>query len=209
MKMSFECDDEELNQIFSLMNLDIPVTVDGKNISMDMSMDMMGYTIGNNVTVVDMVVYYNMNMMGQSIKMKSTMSEEQYQEFMAENTHEMKLAPDDFAKLTVESKDGKKYIVCDGITEKGLEELNGMVADSLDGIAGEANFNKVAYNVTLNDGKYESVNMTCDYSVTVDGETFNVTMKLSTEYSYDNVAEITAPSDADQYEDVSYSDLVG
>ena len=209
MKMNFECDNAELNQIFSLMNIEVPVTVDGKNVSMNMSMDMMGYTVGSNISVVDMVMYYNMEFMGQSIKMKSAMNEEQYQEFMAENQTEMKVKPNDFNKLTVETKDDKKYIVCDGINEEGLKALNDMVAESLEGVAGEANFSEVAYSVTLSNGKYESMDMSCVYSVTIDGESYNVTLKLSTEFSYDNIAEITAPADADAYEEVNYSDLMG
>ena len=211
MKMSFECDNEELNQVLSLMNIEIPTTVDGKNIAMDMSMDMMGYTFGTKVIVADMVMYYDMELMGQNIKMKATMDEEQYQEFMAENNTQMMIKPEDFGELTVETKDGKKYIVCDGISEEALKALNGMVAENLvgEGIDGEATFVDVTYCVTLNNGKYESMDMICVYSLTVAGVSCNVTFNLSAAYSYDNIAEITAPADADEYEELSFGDLMG
>ncbi len=209
MKMNFECDNEELNEMFSLMNLEVPATVDGENIALDMSMDLMGYTIGIDVIVADKVMYYNMDMMGEIIKMKSTMNEEQYQEFMANNNTEMAVKPEDFGKLTVETKDGKKYISCDEISEDALKVLNDIMVDALADVDGEATVSDIAYTITLNNGKYESMDMTCTYSITVAGETFNVTFDMSAVFSYDNVAEITAPADADAYEEVSYSDLMG
>jgi hypothetical protein len=42
MKMNFACDNEEVNEILSAMNMEIPVTVDGKNLAMDIEMSMMG-----------------------------------------------------------------------------------------------------------------------------------------------------------------------
>lgn len=208
VKMNFESDNEEINQVFSLMNMEIPVTVDGNDLTMDMSMDVMGYTIGAKATVVDMVMYYDIEMFGQNVKMKATLTEEQYQEFMAQNNTEMMIMPEDFALLTVETKDGKQYISCSEISEEGLKELNDMIADSLGDLDGETAVSDIAYSVTLNDGKYESVDMTCVYSITAAGETFNVTFNMGAVYSYDNVAEITAPADADQYEEVDFGDLM-
>lgn len=209
MTMNFECDDEELNEIFSVMNMEIPVTIDGNNLAMDMSMDMAGYAVDMKVTVADMVMYYDMSMIGQSIKMKAEMNEEQYKEFLADSNTEMAVNPEDFSELTVESKDGKKYIACAKISEEGLKELNDIMKDTIDAIGGEASVSDISYGVTLNDGKYESMDMTCVYSVTVLGETYNVTFKLGAEFSYDNVAEITAPADADTYQDMSFDDIMG
>ena len=208
MKMQFECDNAELNEIFSAMNMEIPVTVDGKNMSMDMSMDVMGNAAKIKVTVADMVMYYDMTVMGQNIKMKATMNEEQYQDFMDENNTDMMLNPADFGELTVENKDGKKYIACGKISDEGLKELNDMLEDALESLDGTATVSDVTYGVTLNDGKYESMDMSCVYAVTVSGETINVTFKLRAEFSYDNVAKVTAPADADTYQEANYDDLM-
>lgn len=209
MKMEFESDNEELNEVFSVMNVEVPMTIDGENVAMDISMDMMGYAVDAKITVADRVMYYNMSMMGQSIKMKAEMNEEQYKEFLADSNTEMAVNPEDFGELTVESKDGKKYIACTKISEEGLNALNDIMKDSLDAIEGEASVSDITYGVTLNDGKYESIDMTCVYSVTVLGETYSVTFKLGAEFSYDNVAKITAPADTDTYQDVGFDDIMG
>ena len=209
MRMDFECDNAEMNQVLSALNMEIPMIVDGKNISMDMNMNLSGYTAKAEVTVADMVVYYNMEVMNQNVKMKATMDEEQYQKFMAENNSSMAVNYGDFGVLTVEKKDGKKYISCSEINEEGLKELNDMMKDSLKSLGGEATVSDVSYVVTLKDGKYESVDMTCTYSVTIYGQTVNITFTLGTEFSYDNIEKITAPADADTYQETSFDDLIG
>ena len=58
VKMNFECDNEEIGEYLSMMNLEVPVVVDGKNMSMDMSMDVMGETMAAVIVVYDKVLYY-------------------------------------------------------------------------------------------------------------------------------------------------------
>ena len=208
MKMAFSSDNKTVDQILSIMNVEIPVTVDGKNIAMDMELDIMGATAGVEAIVADMVMYYNIQVMGQNVKMKATMNEEQYEEFMAESNTEMMVDPEDFGEMTVEKKDGKKYIACAKISDEALEELNEMMEDALKAVGGKATVSEVSYGVTLNDGKYEAMDMTCVYTVTVGGETCTVTFQLSAQFAYDNVEKITAPADADSYLEVNFGDLM-
>lgn len=209
MHMDFECDNKAIDTALSMMKMDIPVTVDGKNIAMDMSMSIMGYSATAKVTVYDMVMYYDIKVLGQSVKMKATLDEEQYNEFMSENNAELMFDPEDFGTLTVETKDDKKYVAFGEINREGLDQLNDMVKDSLESIGGTATVSSVTYGIVLNDGKYESAEMVCVYSVTVANETCNLTLRLDVDFSYDNVASITAPSNPGSYEEVDYDELVG
>ena len=209
MNMKFETDNTELSQILSMMNLEVPVTVDGKNMAMDMSMDIMGVSADVKATVVDMVMYYDVQVMGQSVKMKAVMNDEQYKEFMEENNTSMVVDPEDFAKLTVEKKDGKKYIACAEITEEGLKELNEMMEKAVKSMDGKVTVDDISYGLTLSGGKYEKMDLSCTYSVTVGDKTSTVTFKVSAEFSYENVAKITAPADADKYTSMDFEDLMG
>lgn len=210
MKMNFACDNEEVNEILSAMNMEIPVTVDGKNLAMDIEMSMMGESVSATATVVDMVMYYDINVAGQSIKMKATMNEEQYNEFMAEQgVMNMMVKPEDFGSLTVEKKDGKNHIACGAITAEGLEKINGVVAGSLGEDGATAEFDNIAYEIVLNDGKYESMVLDCDYSVTVGGVTCNIDFSISAEYTYEGVAKVVAPADAASYTEMDFDEIMG
>lgn len=209
MKMKFDTNDTELKEILSMMNMEIPVIVDGKNVSMDMSMDIMGVSADIKALVVDMVMYYDIAVMGQNVKMKAAMNDEQYKEFMAENNAGMAVDPEDFAKLTVEKKDGKSYIACGEITEEGLKELNKLMEKAVEAMGGKVTVDDISYGVTLSGGKYQAVDMTCTYSVTMGSKTVTVNFEMGAEFSYENVAKITAPADADKYQNVDYSDIMG
>lgn len=209
LKMNFECDNDDINEVLSMMNVEIPVTVDGKNIAMNMSMDVMGQDVKADIQVVDAVMYYNMNVMGQKIKMKCTMNDEQYKEFMANSNAEMPVDPEDFAELTVEKKDGKKYIACGGITEEGLKELNDVLKNALESMGGKAEVKDVTYGITLADDKYDAMDLACTYAVTLDGETYNVSMTVGADFAYGDAAEVTAPADAYSYQEVNFSELMG
>ena len=209
LKMDFESDNKQINDILSTMNTEIPVSVDGKNIAMDMSLGVMGYTVDADIVIADMVMYCDVSLLGQNIKMKTDISEEQYDELMSENNVEMPINPTDFGELKVETKDGKKYIACGKISDEGLEELNGIMEKALESVDGEASVVDISYGVTLNDGKYEKMDLMCVYSVTVSGNTCTVTFNLDAQFSYDNVQSIAAPAGASSYTKVDINDFLG
>ena len=210
MKLDFDCDNAEVNQILSAMNMEIPVTIDGENLSMVMSMEMMGESFSATATVVDKVMYYDVTVSGENVKMKASMTDEQYKDFMEnQNTANMMVNPEDFGTLNVENKDGKKHIACGEITEAGLKKINDSVAESLGALDGEAKFSNISYEIILKDGKYESMILDCDYQVSVEGLTVNIDYKISAEYTYEGVEAIVAPADAADYTAVGYDDIMG
>ncbi len=209
MKMDFKSDNTEMNEIFKMMNLEFPVTVDGDNLAMDMSMDLMGQTMTTKMTLADKVLYYDISAAGMSQKMKATLTDAQLEEFKGTQSMEMPVDYSQFAELKSEEKDGKTVITCTGITEDGKKALNDQMASALEALEGSAEIGDLSYSITLKDGKYESMDLSCTYTVSVSGITTNVTMTMGATISYDNVAAVTAPADADSYTAVDYSDIVG
>lgn len=210
MSMDFNTDNAELNAVFDTMSVEFPVTVDGNNMAMDMSMALAeGMSAAIKMTVVDQVLYYDMTLFGQNVKMKATLNEEQYKEFMAENNTEMPVDPSSFATLTMEKVDGKHVITCAGISNEGLTEMNKLLSDSLTALGADAAVGDLSFVITINEDKYESMALTASYSVTIEGQTYTVSMTMRATYTYESVAPITAPADADTYEEVGFEDLMG
>ncbi len=209
MSMDFDCDDETLSAVFDAMTMEIPVTIDGDKVAMDMEMDYMGMKIGIDMTVVDKVLYYDMSLAGESTKMKCTLTDKEFEEFLAENSAEMPVEPSQFAEQTMEKKDGKYVITCAGITDEGSKALNDIMGESLADLDGTVGIGDLSYILTIKDGKFESMALTCSYTITVADQNFTVTMTMNAAYSYDKVESISAPANVDQYQDVSYSDIIG
>lgn len=209
MSMDFDCDNTTLNAVFDALSVEVPVTVDGKNVYMNMSTEVMGFTTGVTMTVVDDVLYSNTTVLNQSIKLKATLSAEDYQAFMKENSAEMPVTADNFESLTMETVDGKQVITCSGITTEGLTAMNDLLSGSLTALGAEAAVGDLSLVITVADGKYESMALTAAYSVTVKGETHTVSLTMNAKYAYEGVQPITVPADADSYKDVSFDEIVG
>ena len=209
VSMDFACEDETLNAVFDALSLELPVTVDGENLHLDMSTEVMGFKTGITMTVVDKVLYANTTVMNQSVKLKTTLTEENYEEFIKDNNTELPVTTENFETLSMEVKDGKQIVTCSGITTEGLTAMNDHRADTFKALGAEAAAGDLTLVATISDGLYESLTLNATYSVTVEGETHTLSLTMNAEYSYEDVQPITAPADADSYKEVSFDEIPG
>lgn len=209
VSMDFACEDEKLNAVFDALSLELPITVDGDSLHLDMSTEVMGFKTGITMTVVDKVLYANTTVMNQSVKLKATLTEEDYKEFLKDNNTDMPVTADNFDSLTLEVKDGKQIITCTGITTEGLTAMNDLLSDSLTAMGAEAAAGDLTMVATISDGLFESMALTATYTVTAGGETHTVSLTMNAKYTYEGIQPITAPADADSYKDVSFDEIVG
>lgn len=209
MSMDFDCEDKNLNTVFDALSLEFPVTVDGENLYMDMSTEVMGFQTGITMTVVDKVLYANTTVMNQSVKLKATLTEENYEEFIKNNNAELPVTTENFETLTMEVKDGKQIVTCSGITTEGLTAMNDLLSDALTAMGAEATAGDLTMVATISDGLFESMALTATYTVTAGGETHTVSLTMNAKYTYEGIQPITVPADADSYKDVSFDEIVG
>ncbi len=208
MKMDFSSDNAEMNSVFEMMNLEIPVHIDGDNLAMDMSMEIMEQTITTKMSIVDKVLYYDIQAAGLTQKLKANLSDEQLKEFWNDQSLEMPVDYSQFAEFKSEKKGDKTVISCTGITDEGKKALNDEMASALEGLGGSAEMDDLSYTITIDDGKYESMALSCTYTVEVAGQSTTVTMNMRADISYDNVPAITVPADADSYTSVNFDDIM-
>ncbi len=209
ISMNYDCDDATLAETLKAISMEIPVTVSGNDMHMSLSMDMMGYAITSEMTMVDKVLYQNVSIAGEAQKSKCTLTEEQIKDFMSESGTSLPVDYTSFENLTMEEKDGKQVITCTGITDAGKALLNDNIASSIGDTGAEAAIDNLSYIITLKDGKYESIALTCTYTMNVEGQSYTISMDMGTAFQYENVEKIVAPADAADYTEVQYSDIMG
>ena len=210
-KMNLESNHKNVHDKLAVLNSEIPATIDGENMSINMSTKSGGYTIDMNMIVVDKVMYYSMTVLGKTAKAKVDMNDEQYEEFLKEYEPELAIGPDDFGELTVEIIDDKQYISCSQLTQSGTKKINDMMEENFEntGVKTELSFTGLSFTIVIADGKYESVEVIGGYDIKIDGGTYTVTCTMITEFSYDDVEAVTVPADADEYKEYDYDDLMG
>ena len=213
LNVEYESNNREINAIISPLSMEMPMIIDGNNVAIDTSVKSNGYTIDIKTKIVDKVMYYDVTMPGQIVKIKANMSDEQYKEFLKDTEPGLTVGAEDFGELTLEDKDGEKHISGSQITAKGLKKLNDMMDEALgntaDRIKGDISIVDVAFNIVIAGGKYRSMEAVYTYSQSVGGGIYSITVRMVAELSYYNIDPITAPYDADVYTEMDYDDLVG
>lgn len=208
MQMNVETDNAEVQEYLNMMNTEIPVIIDGSNMSVDMTSSAMGQAASMKMILVDKVLYYNMELGDRVVKMKANLNDEQMADFTDENSADMPVEYNMFTEFTAETKNGKTVITCSGLNEEGKKALNDELASAINQL-GEATLSDLSYTVALKDGKFDTMNLSCTYTVAVNGVSVTVTLNLNATFSYDNVPAIVAPADAADYREVDYGDLMG
>ena len=207
LAMDFRCDNAQINEILNAMSMEIPVTVNGKDLAMSMTTEVYGISATANMTIVDKVLYYDMSALGQSVKMRAALTELQYEEFFKDSGSKMPVSPTHFQSLSLQSSGGKHVITCSGVTSEGLTAVNELLSDSLSAVGASVSVGDLAFLLTLSGGKYETMELSAVYTVTVGGQTTVVNMKMTAKYTYDNIQPITKPANASSYTDVPYSNI--
>jgi hypothetical protein len=115
---------------------------------------------------------------------------------------------EDFADVTMK-QDGDTYVItCKGLTgalNKALRSFTEGIEEAIDG------FIEVVYAdyvIKVKDDKITSASLTCTYSMTIGSEEIEFSMTSDMTYKYDDKISVSAPSDASDYEEVDYDELV-
>lgn len=212
MDMSFKTENAKYKDTLAAMSVkDVEIDVNGNNFNMDMDLTVSGIETDMVYTVYDGVLYVNMVLSAygqtQSVKKKAALTDEQIKKFMGTNGVDSDLDIEDFEEYSLTKEENTYVITCQGVTD----ELNEILKDKVSSLAGEAQLtvSGVRYKVEIEDGKYDSITLSCDYTMTVESETIEFTMITEIDYDYDKDVKINAPADAAQYETVDPSEILG
>ena len=219
--MDFSSDNPEMNEAFKSMNdMDIEMAVNGDDmkLDMDLSMSVMGISMAMNSSyvMIDNTLYLKMAVSSggysQNIKNKATLTEENIADFKEDAGVAYDVSSLDFENISMELVEDSFIITCDGIKADATEKLTDMISDQLEGSNAECAIENVKLVIEIEEGKYDTTTLSCDYKITVEGETYSVHMNSEMEYDYAELDEpivISAPTDASDYEEVTYEELMG
>lgn len=209
VSMNFSSDNEELNEVLSYINLTMPIVIDGENMSMQTSTEVMGEPLTVLMSVVDRTMYVSSSMQGIYAKMKCPLSDEQYKETTEDAFESVPLSTEDFETLTIKTEDGRQIVTCEGLSATGQAKLQDLIGDKLGDVAVDIGVSNVSFSLSLKDDKYEKMTLGCTYTMTVEEQTCTFTMQLNADFAYDGIAAVTAPADADSYRTVDFSEING
>ena len=199
-----------------LERLDSNVYVDGKDIKAvsDLSIND-GDTENrflNVYTVKDGVVYlyteYHTGEYKQEFKNKAVTDEANTKLLMNDIFIIGDISIADFSTVTLEKRDGENVIVCTGVSESRLISLEKALAKQMESTSEGIKADKVEMTIEIDGGKYDTITVKCDYTVTIQGVKYPVSMSVELEFDYDERFEITSPADAHEYSYVNIDQML-
>lgn len=105
--------------------------------------------------------------------------------------------------------DGSLGYTCENITDEAREGLEKTLADKLAVIGATVMVDEVTLLLNIENGLTTSSTLSSNLVITLDGEEYEVTMRTYTDYDYKaDVPHMMAPSDASEYEVVSYEEIM-
>ncbi len=197
MTIGMTSDNEDVNDAFESMvgGMSYKLSVSGDDLKIDIAM------MGINATVIyaDGVAY--MAAEGEKIKFEAT--EEQINQITSQVNVGGDITANDFNTVNLTEADGKQVITATDMKAESVEKLNmllGMASDGED----VPDLNNLTLVATVNDGKYESLVVSFDY--TVEGIAINAS--VNTTFTYENTV-VSAPADAADYEESTFDEMFG
>ena len=95
---------------------------------------------------------------------------------------------------------------CSRITSGAKSSLEALFGAKFKGF-GTVELTGAEYTLVGKDGRDESSTLTCHFSITMNGVTYDVTMEIITEYDYNAIFGISAPASTSDYQQVSYEEM--
>lgn len=202
----FSCDSYYYEDIFKASSIDFDVYVDRNKYQMDLSV--MG--VNMDITIIDSTAYYEMEALGQKVKMKSSLDDKQMEELMGESA--MEFSPLSFKEITIEKRGIRTALICKSLDSQELEKYIEKTIDEYETIFKAANISlevsDINFNIILDaDGKYEDITLSMKYTFNVSGKNVEVLVNMEYEFEYDESKRISPPSDSYKYEEVDFDDI--
>ncbi len=213
ISMRFSSSDPTISEFVSAIpEIEYEMECDGDNMRMIIDMDMEEVDLEIALTVVGNTAYMKgsveMGSQGQTMKYKATVTEEEAEELFGTTNATGDISPLNFKNITLEEKDGEKIIICTDPNDEAMSEINDLLGSSL-GEEVEAEIKNVKFVHELDDGRYDESKLSFDVVMEIMGEEYTMSAVLEIDFDFDKQVDVSAPTDADKYEEIDYEELLG
>lgn len=195
-----------------LENVDTKIYFSGDSVNIENGMTMNTVagetTFFNSCVVIDGMAYSNSGYRtptgGNSNKLKLEITDEQKQTLIEKAGFIIGIGIDDFSLVTLDKIDGEYILICTGAYEELNIRLEKLMVSQLQDAVEKVSVKNVHMNVEIEDGKLDTVELKCDYTITLYGTAYSVEAEFELEYDYDDRVSVKTPDDAAEY---SYSEF--
>ena len=114
---------------------------------------------------------------------------------------------EDFEISNKEGQDGNISYNCKNIKADARESLQAIYASNFSAFKATVELSGAEFRLETENGRDKSSILSCHFVINMDGQTYEITMHITTTYDYDTVFGISAPVNVDEYVKVNYDEM--
>ena len=194
-KLEYTSDDEGMSAIIkSFSTPTIKVGVDGDKFNAYMYLENGNQQNYVNYTYIDGFLYTEWQENGVIVTDKKEMAQADKDELIFTLGDGINISIDDFANVSAKRDRGVDVISCDRIKAQSLSTLINVLEGQLSSLDAIVNIKDAALTIKIEDGKYKSTVLTCEYHIITELDSYVVNMTYTTSYDYESGVSVTAPA---------------
>lgn len=214
IKMSFSTTDEKMKDaVDAMQDLTAKLSVDKKKFKLESTTLSGDITIRQSYIFVASQLYHSIRITaedGETTNLsKAVISNTDRADLVSSLGAGANIGLSDFKTHDVNKNGKETTYTCSSMFDESKESLSSIMSERFAGIGATVSVESASYTLKRISGRDSESTFVCNYLISLNGESYRVT--LTTTYTYDYTADvnISAPANADEYTDVPYTEIIG
>ena len=214
VRIVFASNDKEIISVVDTLNSSSEIFVSGDSVKVLTRAKTNAISVENCYVKVDRMLYHRLTVGYSSYEVSdlkcASLDETEQFLFLSAVGPGADIGIDDFEKVTeVNPSNTKTSYNCTNIKSDAKASLETVLQQKMALIGATVVLKDVVYLLNIDDGLNTLATLSCDLQITLEGKTYEITMRTYTEYDYDyEIETITAPENEVDYRLVSYDEIM-
>ena len=223
VELDFECDDDTVSGVFEqLENASTKLyfkdgyfkAEDTLIISYENNGQAVTTAFKMTYTSLAGIIYSNMiytsgGTQQRDVKSKAVINDELLGAFAGRLAFIGELSGEYFGEATKGKRGGESFIVYSGANDGARVILEEAMAKKLEGSSDSVELKDARLTIEIEDGKYDTVTVECEYEITMQGKAYPVGAEIELDFGYGESFDISVPADADSYGSTELENIIG
>ena len=213
VQIKFATNDDKMKSAIDSMNAFGVVLYDKGNINVSTTSASGDNQVENEYTYIGGILYHDYSVKvgdySVSESKKALMDDLAREELVAKIGAGAGIGAEDFQNKTEEKLGKVTVYTCTDITDEAKATLDSVMSKRFASIGATVYLESADYIEEQIGGLVDNSVLTCSYVISLNGKSYEVTMRLYTTYDYDTPVEIVRPDNSESYQVVSGDEIIG
>ncbi len=215
VRVAFASDDEAMRAAIRKLNnpqgTATVIEVDKDNFRITSEAGVGGYNVSKTYTLVDGRLYHHSVIKSESqiasVREVTSLNDTDRDYLLVTRGEGAGIDISDFAMISFNKiQDGRCY-ECSNINEESARSLEKLFEAGFNAAEATIRLDSATYKLEIVKERNASSTLSCNFVVTMNDTDYTITMRMYYTYDYDAQISISAPTDADKYVEIPYTDI--